>query len=74
VKMKLKSRRIRSMDEIVALEDEFGPAVCGPSPLTFAARHGLRLSKAYLKFMRSQKSNRNGARKVMQPRRKLVAA
>ena len=72
MKMKLKSHRIRSMDEIVALEDS--PAVCGPSPLTFAARHGLKLSKPYLKFLRSQKANGNGAHKIVQPRRKLVAA
>jgi len=73
MKMKLKSHRIRSMDELAAMEDKF-PAVCGPSPLTFAARHGLKLSKPYLKFLRSQKSNGNGARKVVQPHRKLVAA
>jgi len=73
MKMKLISRRIRSMEELVALEDKFGPAVCGPSPLTFAARHGLKLSKSYVTFMRSQKSNGNGARKAVQPRRKLVS-
>lgn len=72
MKMKLISRRIRSMEEIAALEDS--PAVCGPSPASFAARHGLRLSKAYVTFMRSQKSNGNDARKIVQPRRKLVAA
>lgn len=74
MKMKLISRRVRSMDELLALEDKFGPAVCGPSPASFAARHGLRLSKAYVAFMRSQKANGHGARKVVQPRRKLVAA
>jgi hypothetical protein len=73
MKMKLISRRVRSMDELLAIEDKF-PAVCGPSPASFAARHGLRLSKAYVTFMRSQKTNGNGVRKVVQPRRKLVAA
>jgi hypothetical protein len=73
MKMKLISRRIRSMDELVALEEK-SPAVCGPSPASFAARHGLRLSKAYVTFMRSQKANGNGVRKIAQPRRKLVAA
>lgn len=73
MKMKLISRRIRSMDELVALEEK-SPAVCGPSPASFAARHGLRLSKSYVTFMRSQKANGNGVRKVVQPRRKLVAA
>ena len=73
MKMKLISRRVRSMEELAAIEDKF-PGACGPSPASFAARHGLRLSKAYVTFMRSQKTNGNGARKVVQPRRKLVAA
>jgi hypothetical protein len=72
--MKLKSRRIRSMDEIVALEDEFGPAVCGPSPSAYAARYGLKLSKSYQEFLRRQRANGNGARKIVPPRRKLIAA
>ena len=73
MKMKLISRRIRSMDELVALEEK-SPAVCGPSPASFAARHGLRLSKAYVTFIRSRKAIGNGTRKVAQPRHKLVAA
>ena len=73
MKMKLKSNRIRSIEELWALEEK-SPAVCGPSPASFAARHGLRLSKAYVTFMRSQKANGNGVRKIAQPRRKLVAA
>lgn len=73
MKMKLISRRIRSIEELWALEDKL-PAVCGPSPSAFAARHGLKLSKPYVTFMRSQKINGNGTRKVVQPRRKLVAA
>lgn len=73
MKMKLVSRRVRSIEELAAIEDKF-PAVCGPSPMVYAARHGLKLSKSYLTFMRSQKFNGNGARKVVQPRRKLVAA
>ena len=73
MKMKLKSHRIRSMEELVTMEDE-SPAVCGPSPLAFAARHGLKLSKSYLEFLRRQPVNGNGTHKVAQPRRKLVAA
>jgi len=73
MKMKLISRRIRSIEELWAIEDKL-PAVCGPSPSAFAARHGLKLSKQYVTFMRSQKANGNGVRKVVQPRRKLVAA
>ncbi len=73
MKMKLISRRIRSMDELAAIEDKF-LAVPGPSPITYAARHGLKLSKPYVTFLRSKKTNGNGARKVVQPRRKLVAA
>ena len=71
MKMKLISRRIRSLEELCAIEDKF-PTVPGPSPMTFAARHGLKLSNRYLTFMRSQKSIGNGVRKVVQSRRKLV--
>ena len=73
MKMKLISRRIRSIEELLAMEERF-PAVCGPSPSTFAARHGLKLSKPYVTFMRRQKASGNGARNVVQPRRRLVAA
>ncbi len=73
MKMKLTSRRIRSIEELCAIEDKL-PAVCGPSPSSFAARHGLKLSKSYVTFLRSQKGSGNGLRKVVQPHRKLVAA
>lgn len=73
MKLKLKSRRIRSIEELMALEEK-SPAVCGPSPSAFAARYGIKLSKPYVEFLRRQKANGNGARKVVQPRRKLVAA
>jgi hypothetical protein len=71
--MKLISRRVRSIEELAAIEDKF-PAAFGPSPATFAARHGLKLSKSYKKFMTGQKPTTNSTRKVAQPRRKLVAA
>jgi hypothetical protein len=73
MKMKLISRRIRPIEELWAIEDKL-PAVCGSSPSAFAARHGLKLSKPYVTFMRSQKGGGNGARKVVSPRRKLAAA
>lgn len=73
MKMKLTSRRIRSLDELLALEKKL-PALCGPSPSAFAARHGLKLSKRYVTFMRSKKTDGNGARKVVRPRRKLVVS
>lgn len=73
MKMKLISRRIRSTEELCAIEDK-STTVPEPSPVTFAARHGLKLSKPYVTFMRSQKSSGNGARKFVQSRRKLVAA
>lgn len=69
--MKLKSRRIRPIEELWAIEDKF-PAVCGPSPSAFAARHGLKLSKSYLEHLR-QRTNGNGAHKAVSPRRKLAA-
>ena len=69
--MKLKSRRVRSVEELWAIEDGL-PAVCGPSPSAFAARHGLKLSKPYVTFLRGQPVNGNGAHKSV-PRRKLVA-
>ena len=73
MKMKLISPRVRSIEELWAIKDKF-PAVCGPSPAAFAARHGLKLSKPYLTFLRSQKATGNGVRRAAQPRRKLVAA
>ena len=59
--MKLKSRRLRSIEELWAVEDEF-PAVCGPSPVSYAARHGLTLSKRYLDYLHRQR-HANGTSK-----------
>jgi hypothetical protein len=73
VKMKLTSRRIRSMDELLA-SGEGLPAVCGPSPASFAARHGLKLSKSYLTWMHDKQAGGNGARKFPKSRSKPVAA
>ena len=45
MKLKLKSRRLRSIEELWAVEDEF-PAVCGPSPVSYAARYGFEAFQA----------------------------
>lgn len=71
MKLKLKSRRLRSIEELWAIEDEF-PAVCGPSPSSYAARHGLKLSKNYLEHLR-RRANGNGKHSVS-PRRKPAIA
>ncbi|MBI2929824.1 MAG: hypothetical protein HYY24_29545 [Verrucomicrobia bacterium] len=73
MKLKLKDHRLRSLEELWAIEDEF-PAVCGPSPISYAARHGLTLSKRYLEYLDRQRANRNGARKTMSRRRKPAGA
>ena len=59
MKLKLKNRRHRTLEELWAIEDEF-PAVCGPSPISYAARHGLNLSKNYLEHLRRSRANGNG--------------
>jgi hypothetical protein len=71
--MKLNSRRVRPIEELWAPEDK-SPAVCGPSPVSYAARHGLKLSKNYVEFMRVQPAIGNGAHKLVRRRRKLASA
>ena len=73
MKMNLISRRVRSIEELWAMDDQLS-VVSGSTPSAFAAHHGLKLSKPYVMFTRTQKTNRNGARKVAQPRRNVVAA
>ena len=73
VKLQLKNRRLRSLEELWAIEDEF-PAVCGPSPISYAARHGLALSERYLAHLRRERANGNGARKAASCRRKSALA
>ena len=73
MKMKLTSRRVRSIEELGEM-DEKSPAVCGPSPASYAARYGLKLSKNYVEFMRVQPAKGNGAHKFVPRRRKLVSA
>jgi hypothetical protein len=68
MKMKLKSRRLRTIEEIWAIEDEH-PAVCGPSPISFATRYGLTLSKRYLEHLRRRQTNGNGRPTVSRTRK-----
>ncbi len=56
--MKLKSRRLHSIEELWAIEDEF-PCVCGPSPISYANRYGLKLSKRYLQHLDLREKNGN---------------
>ena len=72
MKLKLKSRRIRSLEELWAIEDVF-PAVCGPSPVSYAARHGLELSKGYLKHLDRRQANGNGAQRIARQRKPALA-
>jgi hypothetical protein len=66
--MKLVSRRLRSLEELWAIEDEF-PAVCGPDPVSYAARHGLKLSKSYLQLLSGQQPNGNGTKTISRKRK-----
>jgi hypothetical protein len=72
VKLKLKSRRLRSLEELWAIEDEC-PAVCGPSPISYATRYGLTLSKQYMEHLRRHRANGNGKPTVSR-RRKSASA
>jgi uncharacterized membrane protein len=71
--MKLKSRRVRSMAELGAMEDK-SPAVCGPSRAACAARYSLRPSRKYVEIMRAQPGIGNGEHLLVPRRRKLVSA
>lgn len=72
MKLKLKSRRQLSLEELWAIEDEF-PAVCGPSPVSYAARHGLTLSKRYLEHLRRRRANGNGKPSASTRRKRALA-
>ncbi len=71
MKLKLQSRRIRPIEELWAIEDEF-PAVCGPSPVAYAARHGLKLSKNYLKHLSRGRAN-GGTQAISRQRKRGLA-
>jgi hypothetical protein len=74
VKLKLKDRRQLSLEEMWEIEDKYFPGACGPSPLSYAARYGLTLSKRYLEHLRRQQANGNGARNTRSRRRKTTVA
>ena len=63
MKLTLKDRRPLTLEELWAIEDEF-PAVCGPSPVSYAARHGLTLSKRYMEHLRRREDNGNGEHSI----------
>jgi len=65
MKLKLKNRRLRSLEELWAIEDVF-PAVCGPSPASFTGRYGLTLSERYVRHLLHRQTNG----KVPSPRRR----
>ena len=72
MKLTLKDRRPLTLEELWAIEDEF-PAVCGPSPVSYATRYGLKLSKSYLEHLRHRKANGNGQRSVSSRRKSARA-
>lgn len=72
MKLELKSGRPPTLEELWAMEEKF-PAVCGPSPSSYAARHGLKLSKDYLAHLRRRRANGNGRPSVSLPRKPALA-
>ena len=72
MKLELKSGRPPTLEELWAMEEKF-PAVCGPSPSSYAARHGLKLSKSYIKHLRRRRANGNGKPSVSHRRKPAFA-
>lgn len=72
MKAKLKSRRIRTLEELWAIEDEF-PLAFAPDPVHLALKWGLPLSKNYLKHRQAREANGNGKATSTHSRRKAVA-
>lgn len=72
MKLELKSGRPPTLEELWAMEEKF-PAVCGPSPSSYAARHGLKLSKNYLKHLSRRQANGNGKPSVSRRRKPALA-
>jgi hypothetical protein len=68
VKAKLKSRRLRTLEELWAIEEEF-PLAFAPDPVHLALKWGLPLSENYLKHRKQGKSNGNGMAASTHPRR-----
>ena len=73
MKTKLKSRRLRTREELWAIEDEF-PLAFAPDPVHLALKWGLPLSKGYLKHRREREANANGNGAAHSRRRKAATA
>ena len=71
MKAKLKSRRIRTLEELWAIEDAF-PLAFAPDPVHFSLKWGIPLSKGYLKHLREREADGSGTSHPR--RRKAVAA
>ena len=56
MKAKLKSRRIRTLEELWAIEDEF-PLAFVPDPVHLALKWGLPLSRNYLRHRRQREAS-----------------
>lgn len=72
VKLELKNGRPPTLEELWAMEEKF-PAVCGPSPSSYAARHGLKLSKNYMQHLRRRQANGDGKNSVSRSRKPALA-
>jgi hypothetical protein len=72
VKLKLKSGRPPTREKLWAMEEKF-PAVRGPSPSSYAARHGLKLSKNYMEHLARRQANGNGKHSVSRRRKPALA-
>ena len=72
MKLELKSGRPPTLEELWTMEEKF-PAVCGPSPSSYAARHGLKLSKKYMEHLRRRQANGNGQPSVSRRRKPALA-
>jgi len=72
VKAKLKTRRVRTLEELCAIEDEF-PLAFAPDPVHLALKWGLPLSRNYLKHRQQREANGNSKPASTHSRRKAVA-
>jgi len=72
VKAKLKTRRVRTLEELWAIEDEF-PLAFAPDPVHLALKWGLPLSRNYLKHRQQREANGNSKPASTHSRRKAVA-
>jgi hypothetical protein len=73
MKLKPKNKRMRTLEDLWAIEDEF-PAVCGPNPVSYAARFGLKLSKSYLAHLGHRQTNGHPAKPAPRRLKRVTAA